>query len=224
MKINISNSEFIAINKNILNNIHLFKHEELLILLFLHSGPKTISSIRSRFDIAQSKLEKCISFLQKNGFVESKNEIISLGSESDFSSLMRREGALAGELELKDRESTDFLSLPVTSSSSFALQISMPAKCRELSYLIFDRLSWDLSRPFDKIFNTREWVKECKQLLDIANNDMRLVRDAIDTLSEKGYTINSPRSLFKTVSMIKSGTSVKIGKNKNEEDFTPEIF
>lgn len=91
--------------------------------------------------------------------------------------------------------------------------------------MIFERLGWDTARPYDKIFNAREWVKECRQLLAVSNDDMRLIRDAIDTLKEKNYTISSPRSLFKTTSMIKDGANVSSWRNKNlDEDSSPEIY
>lgn len=221
--INLKNNDLIVLNKLIILSSNLFTHEELLILLFLHTGPKSISSIKSKFLISQTKFQKSISFLQNNGFVESVNEVFSLGDSADFSSLSRREGAPIGNLGLGEGQETTSLFLPVTSYESFAANISMPAKHRELSYMIFDRLGWDTSRPFDRIINVSNWGRECRQLLMLSGNDLRIVREAIDILKEKNYSITSPRSLLKTVASIKNGATFNFKKNEGD-DSAPEVF
>lgn len=173
--------------------------------------------------MSQTKFQKSISFLENNGFIESINEVLSLGESADFSSLSKREGVPIGKLDLGEAQETTSLLLSVTGHESFAANISMPAKHRELSYMIFERLGWDTSRPFDRIINISNWGKECRQLLVLSNNDLRIVREAIDILKEKNYSITSPRSLLKTVASIKNGVSFNFRKVDNE-DSAPEVF
>lgn len=222
---NIKNNEFVVINKLILVNSSLFTHEELLILLFLHTGQKSISLIRSKLDISQTKLQKSISFLENNGFIEQANEVFSLGESADFSNLLKRSGAAIGTLNVGEKEETGSLLLSVTNYQDFVASVQMPAKCREISYMIFDRLGWDTSRPFDHILNIGNWIKECRQLTVLSGGEMSLIRDAIDLLKEKNYSITSPRSLLKTVASIKNGNNLNFKKqNTSDEDYIPEIF
>jgi hypothetical protein len=220
---NLKNTDFILINKIIISNITLFTYEELIIILYLHTGPKSISSIRTAFSLGQSKFQKTMSFLENNNFIEKINEIVSLGENANLSSLLKRENKSIGSLDLGNKEATGSLFLPVSSCQSFASSIPMPAKCREVSYLIFERLGWDTSRPFDRMINIGSWIKECRQLLAIADNDTRLIRDAIDILKEKEYLITSPRSLLKTTASLKNGVSFN-AKQSNKDDSNPDVF
>lgn len=220
---NLKNNDFIVLNKLIILSSNLLTHEELLILLFLHTGSKSISTIKSKFSMSQTKFQKSISFLENNGFIESVNEVLSLGESAEFSSLSKREGVPIGNLGLGETQETSSLLLSVTGYESFATSISMPAKHRELSYMLFERLGWDTSRPFDRIINISNWGKECRQLLMLSNNDLRIVREAIDILKEKNYSITSPRSLLKTVASIKNGVSFNFKKIEND-DSAPEVF
>jgi hypothetical protein len=194
--------------------------------MFVHTGQKTISSIRSKFNMSQTKFQKSISFLENNGFINNVNEVISLGESADFETLLRRPEAGQSAIKLlEEKFETSSLFYAVNNYESFAPSLAMPAKCREVSYMIFERLGWDTARPFDKITNTKEWMRDCRQLLALCSNDLRLVRDAIDLLKEKNYTVVSPRSLIKTVAMIKGGVDTTGWKSsKKSEDSMPEIF
>lgn len=220
----IRNNEFSVISKLLLSSVDLFTHDELLIVLYVHTGAKSSSSLKAKLGMSQTRFQKSISFLENNGFLDSSNEIFTLGQNADFSSLEKRAKKPIGNLISGDVPETDAtLFRPVASYESFAPTLQMPAKCRELSYMIFDRMGWDTSKPFDRIINIQNWMKECRQLLVLSNNDIRLVRDAIDLLKEKNYSITSPRSLLKTVASIKNGNTLNFA-NKNDQDSAPEIF
>lgn len=220
----LRNTEFTVISKSILSCVELFTHDELLIILLLHAGSKTSSVLKSRLSMSQTRFQKSISFLQNNGFIESSGDVFSLGVSADLSALQSRDGRPFTSLNLGPAsETTSMFTRSVVNYESFAPTLAMPAKCRELSYMLFDRMGWDPSKPFDRIVNIHSWVKECRQLLVLSNNDLRLVRDAIDLLKEKNYSITSPRSLLKTVASIKNGNSLNF-TNKQDQDSAPEIF
>lgn len=220
----IRNSEFTVINKSILSCLDLFTHDELLIVLYLHAGARSSSALKAKFSMSQTRFQKCISFLEHNGFIQSSNEIFSLGENADFSSLEKRGGKPVGTLVSGSASETDSAPLRAVSGyESFAPTLQMTAKCREVSYMIFDRMGWDASKPFDRIVNISNWLKECRQLLVLSNNDLRLIRDAIDLLKEKNYSVTSPRSLIKTVASIKNGNNFNFA-TKNDQDSAPEIF
>ena len=167
--------------------------------LFLYKQNLSASSIE---DILENDVNKTLTSLEKKGLLVIDGNAFRIQFDEKLHVLKPKKVKQSKAVfELED--SSVEANIP-ENWTYFLPSLKLNQEEREIFWLVFEAAKYDVLNPYNYILNVDEWKKDAKTAWRISGGDMQVIVDAINQLLSIGYTVNSPKSLLKTILRVKN--------------------
>lgn len=184
--------------------------------LFFYKNNWTASELSDYLGVDNSDVDKLIKSLERKGLIyNSGNKFLLQTNEALHKITIKQPKQAKIKIEFEDSG----LALEQANEwKSFLKNIKMSDNVREVMFITYQATGLDMSDPFKNIINIGEWIGAASKALTIADGRVEVIQAAIDHLAKIKYTVASPKSLWKTILILKkdiNSTIIDVGGNFN---------
>lgn len=174
-----------------------------LLTLFLYKNKVSVYDIDNIMAESGVNLSASIKRLESQGLVVIEGDSYRLETDDSKIKIKRKKAKqIKAEIEFETVDTEKLVES--VAWQGFLRSVQMPHHIREILWRVYEATGRDKDNPWSNIPDINQWRDEAKTCWQLAEGDMELISRSILELTSKGFMIASPRSLHKSIPILKS--------------------